>query len=130
MRVMGLDDKEYNWPPPEHRCCLVNKHSELHMRARAILKKLYPTMAILEEVPIPGSRLKLDFYVPSLELAIEVQGQQHTEFTPHFHKDKLAFAKARSNDRTKRYWCQDHNLRFIELHYDRTDAEWTQTISD
>jgi len=130
MRVMGLDDKEYNWPPAKSRCCVARSPSELHIRARNVLKQLYPTMALLEEVPLPGSQLKLDFYIPFLSLAIEVQGQQHTEFTEHFHKNKFAFVKAQTNDKTKQWWCEQHNIRLVELQYDRTDDEWTNSISD
>jgi hypothetical protein len=90
--------------------------------------KKYATMVILEEVPIPGSKLKLDFFVPQLNMAIEVQGQQHTEFNPHFYKDKMAFRRAQLNDQAKKAWCKQHGLNFVELNYDGTDADWAEVL--
>ena len=128
MRVVGLDNQEYNWPPKG--CRARPQCSELHARARNILHQLYPTMAILEEVTIPGSKLKIDLYVPTLQLAVEVQGQQHSEFTKHFHGNQWGFSRAKNNDKQKRSWCDTHGIKLIELQYDRTDDEWTTDITN
>lgn len=128
MIVLGLDDRQHNWPPPPSRCCAATNQSDLHLRAKTIIKKKYQTMMLLEEVPIPGSQLKLDFFIPQLNTAIEVQGQQHTEFNNHFYKDKIAFRRAQLNDQTKKAWCKQHGLIFVELNYDGTDDEWYATI--
>jgi hypothetical protein len=128
MIVLGFDGRQHNWPPPASRCCVATNQSELHLRAKAILKKKYSTMVILEEVPIPGSQLKLDFFVPQLIMAVEVQGQQHTKFNPHFYKDKTAFRRAQLNDQAKKEWCEQHGLNFVELNYDGNDDDWKAVL--
>ena len=65
------------------------KRSKYHVRARNLLKEMYHSYRILEEVKLPGSTLShrkgvlfLDFLIPQISLAVEVHGQQHYEYTP------------------------------------------------
>ena len=54
--------------------------SSYHLAARSILSSIYPTMQILEELPISVRKseiLYLDFYIPLTKIAIEVHGEQH-----------------------------------------------------
>lgn len=106
--------------------------SEYHLKARDIIKELYPTMTILEEVafnPKRGQTLYLDFYIPMVSKAIEVHGEQHYKFTPHFHSSPMAFAKQKSRDRDKKEWCAINNIQYIELPYNNMD-EWKRKIAN
>ncbi len=44
---------------------------------------------------------KVDFYLPRDKIAIEVQGQQHYEYSKFFHKTISNFKKAQERDRRK-----------------------------
>ena len=130
MKVIGLDGRQHKWPPTG---CIPaktasHKRSMPHLKARALLKQLYPTLPLLEEVPIPGSRLRLDFFLPFHKLVIEVQGIQHNEFNSHFHRNMLGFVKSQQRDNTKREWCEDNGIQLIELMDGETDDKWKARI--
>jgi hypothetical protein len=130
MKVIGLDDKEYNWPPATKSGYARGRKSELHERAYGLLKSLYPTLPIVEEVNIPGSSLRFDMVIPKLYLIIEVQGSQHDDYCEHFHTNKWNFMRAQANDNTKRNWCKQNNLTLIELHDGETLDEWRSKIEN
>jgi hypothetical protein len=126
MRVIGLDDREYIWSL-KLRSETENK-SQFHLRCRYLLKDLYPVHVILEEVYIPGSRLYLDFYASQLRLAIEVHGEQHFNYTPHFHGSERDFMLARHRDQDKIRWCEINNISIVVLPHWEEDNVWRERI--
>lgn len=132
MNVIDLDGNSYQW----HLTGNINKgntkKSSFHISARELIKKIYPTMQILEEVPIHIRRsevLYLDFYIPLNKKCIEVHGQQHYEFTPFYHGNKLSFLKAKKRDLEKKEWCENNNISYIELPFNKID-EWEKIIAN
>ncbi len=79
------------------------------------LRIVYPQCSILEEWGIPGSRLSLDFFIPSRKLAFEFQGIQHDEFNSFFHANKAAFAAQKKRDADKRRWCELNSIALVEV---------------
>jgi hypothetical protein len=69
---------------------------------RQIISIYGASATVLEEFPIPGERLFIDFYLPHHSLAFEFQGSQHDKFNKHFHGDKKGFIKSKERDRRKR----------------------------
>lgn len=70
---------------------------------------------LLEEFPIPETRLSLDFYMPHHNLAFEFQGVQHDEYNSHFHGDKQGFERQKERDERKRLWCELNDITLIEI---------------
>ncbi len=62
-----------------------------------------------------GERLELDFYIPELDLAIEVQGIQHFKPVPHFHKGQDSFASQVRRDREKKVICDRKGVNLVEI---------------
>jgi hypothetical protein len=109
----------------------IDNKSSLHIRARKLLTTRYPTLQILEEVPIPLRRsetLFLDFYIPLIKQCVEIHGEQHYKFTPHYHTNMLGFIKHKKRDRDKISWCELNGIQYIELPFDKSDSEWEQII--
>lgn len=132
MKVVDLSGRQHPWPPTGHEVFLddLRPRSQYHLRCRDLLRKLYPTYKILEEVTIPGESLYIDFYLHFRRIAIEVNGSQHYEYNAFFHGDKIKFHKAKANDRRKAEWCQINNIRLVYLDWNQNDDEWTKLITD
>ncbi len=128
-KVMGLDGKNYDFRLHGYSKQLDDK-SSLHLKARQILKELYPFTSILEEVLLPGTKqLRVDFYVPSHALMVEVNGEQHYEYNKFFHgKDnEFNFTLSKRRDLKKEEWCEINNIRLVILSYDNCDS-WREQI--
>ena len=105
--------------------------SEPHQRARALLKKLFTTESIYEEVSLPGSfGLTADFYLPQKQMMVEVHGAQHYKYVPHFHGTYLNFLRHKRRDQNKRYWCELNCIDYVELPDKEDLGEWTKRILD
>lgn len=73
-------------------------------------------------VELTGYRLELDFLIEELQVAIEVQGIQHYEFTPYFHEDKQDFDDRQRFDELKRNACVTRGIELFEV-FDRMSAD-------
>lgn len=109
--------------------------SKLAVEARKLLTELYPCHSILEEVLLPGSeircgkKLKLDFFLPSLSLGVEVHGPQHYEYTTFFFASKLDFIRAKARDTAKQEWCNLNNIKLVVLKHDE-QHKWKEQLGD
>lgn len=133
MKYLGLDGRQYTLT---FNSTIRGTCSSYHLRARQLLKDMFPFDRIFEEIALPGvksvknGQLYLDFLIPSKDLAIEVQGEQHSKYTPFFHDNKLDFGRAQFRDNRKREWCEMNNITLIELNFDEDDNEWRCKIEN
>lgn len=83
------------------------------------LKTALPNTLIKHEeyVNYKGQRLFFDFYLPTLNLYVEVQGVQHTEFNKHFHGDAAAFRAQKKRDAMKKEWCDLNDMTLLCIHH-------------
>lgn len=91
-----------------------------HILAKKILSVVFPKLPIFEEVSvkvIKNKYLYLDFLVPSIWLAIEIQGKQHSEYNSFHFKDKMDFYRLQGRDKIKREWCELNDIALVELKY-------------
>lgn len=95
--------------------------SKLEEHTYKILSGEYPHLKIKQNTRPEwmrykdGTRLELDFYIPYLNVAIEVQGRQHYEFVKYFHVDKKDFKKRKEYDEYKRFLCMDKGVDLYEI---------------
>lgn len=134
MNVIDLDNNVVSWHLTGHisKGRLANK-SSFHLAARKLLIENYPTLQILEEVPIQIRRsetLYLDFYLPLIKLCIEVHGEQHFKFVPFYHNSALNFLKAKRRDEDKKTWCEKNNIRYIMLAYNEDIDTWKDKLKN
>lgn len=129
MKVKDNNGREHNFPPTGCRIFAddARPRSQYHIYCRALLAKIYPLDIILEEVPIPGYNLFLDFYLPNLHLAIEVNGSQHSEYSSFFYKTKENFYRSKNNDNRKQVWCKENGIELIVLQY-KEQENWEEQI--
>lgn len=134
MKVKDLDFKEYKLTLGGYtvQANETRPRSTYHLTARKILKSLFPTAQILEEVPINlrwNQKVHIDFLINQFKIVVEVHGQQHYKFTPMFHASAQDFIKQKKRDSDLKEWCAINNFTYIELKYDESPEEWIKKIN-
>lgn len=102
-----------------------NNASSLHIKLRQLLHEVYPNTHIVEELYIPQWKVYLDFFLPLFRLACEVDGEQHSEYTPFFHgNDRMNFHRAVARDRKKEEFCEVNSFRLCRFNGKESDIQW------
>lgn len=134
MLVKDLDGNSVNWHLTGNMSKgKVDNRSSLHLLARQLITSNFPTLQILEEVPVPLRRnetLYLDFYLPLKKICFEVHGEQHFKFVPFYHTNILNFKKSQRRDREKQEWCELNNIQYIVLSYSEDSETWGERIKN
>lgn len=107
MKLLKLNGESFSFTSKASEFPLKPKElcrSNIQYECGQLLKKLFPSESILEDVPLPDG-FYLDFFIGSRKLAIEVQGRQHDEYVPFFHKNKKGFIASQTRDYNKEQWC-------------------------
>jgi very-short-patch-repair endonuclease len=106
---------------PSNKPVKFKSRSILQGKVGEKLQELYPRDTILEDFTIPGSRLSVDFFLPKREMVIEIDGIQHSEYTPFFHgplSTSGGYGKQVSRDRQKEGWCSMNGFKLIRIEKD------------
>lgn len=104
--------------------------SSLHKIARQLISEFFPFRQILEEVPLAGTRLFADFFIPHESLIIEVNGEQHYNYNSFHYNNKLDFIRAKKRDRSKAEWARINDLILIKFPYNEDINEWTNRLAN
>ena len=133
MLIKDLDGKSHNWTLLGNIAHgQISNKSNGHLEARKLLSSVFPTLQILEEVPIrlrKSQTLYLDFYLPLNKLCVEVHGEQHYKFITHYHRNQIGFLKHKKRDREKMEWCEINDIKYVELPYNENLDQWKQRIN-
>jgi hypothetical protein len=132
MKVRTLDDVEYTINLSGYVNLDKRPRSQLHIIARQLIKEIYPTLTVAEEVPIKilrGKVLYLDFYIPLLNTAIEVHGEQHYNFSSFYHKSAADFMLQKKNDQQKATWCDYNTISLVVFPYFEDKELWRNKLS-
>ena len=109
--VITWDIRLSSWPMKAQSVC----RSKIQYEIGQKIKKRYPLDPVLEDITIPETRLSLDFFIPHRKMAVEVQGEQHDEMNPYFHKSSADFEEQKTRDEMKRFFCELNGIRLIEI---------------
>ena len=93
------------------------------------MTKLVRFATIREEASPKGLGLAFDLLVDSKSLLVEVQGIQHRQFCPFFHKSVADFNDQKRRDRAKTRWAEENGYTLIVLH-DNEQDRWTEQIQE
>lgn len=114
MKFVGLDGRIYGIDP--YNNVIPRQRSEGQNKLLELLIEALPSYKIIEEFQCPGTRnLRLDFYLPALSIAFEFDGRQHKEYVPHFHKNRVGFARSQNNDNDKQQWCEINQITLVRF---------------
>jgi hypothetical protein len=110
-QIITWNTRESNWPQKTESSC----RSKIQFQIGQIIKKRYPLDPVLEDITIPDTRLSLDFFIPHRKLAVEVQGEQHDQMNPYFHKSNAEFEEQKERDEMKRFFCELNSIKLLEI---------------
>lgn len=110
-QIITWDIRESSWPMKSSAAC----RSKIQFEIGKVIKQRFPLDPVLEDITIPETRLSLDFYVPHRKIAVEVQGEQHDEMNPFFHKSNADFEEQKNRDELKRFFCELNGIKIVEI---------------
>lgn len=137
MKVKGLNNREYQLDLKKYivRENDKKKKSKYHVLARNLIKEVFSSYSVLEEVKLPGSRdpskksvLFLDFFIPGVMMGVEVHGEQHYKYISFFHKTKAGYYHSLQRDQIKADWCELNGINLIVLKYSDSIEQWRDQI--
>lgn len=121
MKFKGLDGKEHGRDVSRYVWDGSKAASAGEATLGERLKGLFPNSTIYAQLPCLGTDLRLDFYIHSIKIAFEFDGEQHKEFNPHFHRSRRGWLRAQENDRRKQEWCEINGIELIRVDKDTLD---------
>ena len=93
--------------------------SKLQFNVKQFFKKYWENRIVYEEFPVFGTRMKVDLLNATKRVAIEVNGDQHSQFNPFFHKNSRAnYLNHIKRDVKKAEWLDLNSFMLIEIYKD------------
>jgi very-short-patch-repair endonuclease len=114
-KIISKDIKKYKF---DRRKKYASKGQKLLGEA---LLELFPNIVVYTEVPCFGTKMRMDFFIPELNLCCEFDGEQHYEYNPFFHESKKHFLEQQKRDFLKEEWMQINSIRFVRINKDNFD---------
>jgi hypothetical protein len=98
--------------------------SQLSEKIEEKIRKNLPSYRYIPEyyVIYQNRKLFFDFFIPDLNVVVEVQGQQHFKFSKFFHGDIFGFRSAKFRDVLKGEWCEINEVSLVCFNYDEIDS--------
>lgn len=121
MRLLNVNGRPHYKPNVEKR--RINWEGESKSKFQKQVKFLlhplwYHHNPVYEEFPVYGTRFTLDFFNGQKKIAVEVQGGQHTKFTPYMQKSEFDYLKQLKIDETKRRFCDLNKITLVEIFWE------------
>ena len=83
------------------------------------LLEIYPYQKVVYEYYIAELNQRIDIFIPSLGIAIEYSGRQHSEYVEHFHRGAEGYLKSRELDRQKIEYLESIGAKLIIIYYNK-----------
>jgi very-short-patch-repair endonuclease len=99
--------------------CPSCRESHLEKRCREVLINLDRTYQTQKEFLgcIYRQQLRYDYYIPSLNLCIELDGIQHFEPTHFLNNSTNSFIENKQRDSIKNNFCKSQNINLLRISY-------------
>jgi very-short-patch-repair endonuclease len=96
--------------------------SKLQFKVKQFLKPYWLGSICYEECPVFGTLLRVDILNATYKIAIEVNGQQHSEFHYFHNGNPFEFLQGIKRDVQKREWLERNEFKVVEINYDEVDS--------
>lgn len=83
-----------------------------------IIREIFPHQKVVCEYNVADrGYLPLDFFIPSLNIAMEYDGEMHTIFSPLYHVDRAGFLAMKKRDLEKDELCEQKGITLVRVAY-------------
>jgi hypothetical protein len=90
--------------------------SKVQERVKQLVYPFWFADVVLEEMPVIGTRLTLDFYNANRRIAIEVDGNQHYQYNKFFHNgSRQKFLDQLHRDEAKEKFCAVNDILLVRI---------------
>lgn len=118
MRLFDIDGKPTSINITSNKYAIGKIYrSKLQTDVGEHLQQKFQHEIILEDFIIPGSKMSVDFFIPRLQIIIEVDGQQHDNYSSFLHGEKSQnkFAGQKIRDVKKERWAEMNDFDFYRI---------------
>lgn len=92
------------------------ERSKIQFEVKRFLRPFWKNHVVCSEFPVAGSKMTLDLFNITRNIAIEVQGNQHLQYNKHFHKGSMSnFLSQLKRDMTKEEFCERNKITLVEI---------------
>ena len=119
MKLVSPSGKIFNISKPNRYFVDWNgkSRSNFQFETKKFLEKYWKRDIVFEEFPVPQTRMTLDFFNFSANVAIEVQGEQHRHYSKFFHGgNNYKYLTQLKRDQYKFDFCQNFGIVLVEIY--------------
>ena len=104
--------------------------SKIQKEVKDLLYPYWFADVVFEELPVVGTRMTIDFYNATRQIALEVDGAQHYKYNKHFHGgSRQKFLDQLNRDQIKETFCQKNEIQMVRvLESDKITVELLQEL--
>lgn len=111
LRFLNVEKRRIKWNAPSL--------SKFQYGIKQYLKSYWQYHIVYEEMPMVGTRLRLDLYNATKRIGVEVNGDQHNEYNKFFHSNnRINYLHQIRRDFKKSEWCRINNITLIDIYPD------------
>ncbi len=90
--------------------------SNIQFEVKQFFKTFWYGQICYEELPVYGTRMKVDLINMTKRIAVETQGAQHESFNKFFHNNSRAnYLRSITRDYDKIVWLENNNFKILEI---------------
>lgn len=120
MKWKTLKGREKNIPMQKYLAdwdapCL----SKFQFNVLQFLRKYWENHVVYLELPVAGTKMRIDIYNASKRIAVECDGNQHVGFNKFFHNNnRVLYWKQLDRDDKKGKYCDLNNVQLVRVFED------------
>lgn len=119
MKLVSPSGKEFNLNKPLRFLVKWDgkSRSNFQFQTKKFLEPYWKRDVVFEEFPIPRTKMSLDFFNLSTNVAIEVQGSQHLHYNRFFHGNtNYKYLTQLKRDQYKFDFCKEYGIILVEIY--------------
>ena len=90
--------------------------SKFQFNVKQILRPYLINHVVVEEMAVPGTRLRLDLLDLTTKILFESNGEQHRSYNEFFSRNRVGYLRSLQRDAAKLKWCDLNEITLVEIY--------------